>query len=109
MLNNSLILMISARLAAENPDKVKIEVIGRTHEGREIRVARVGHRLVTTSDCRNDCCPHIQVKLVSLYSSIVNIVEGFSLGVVWGFDQAGIFPANPRTLFVGNSQSHRKS
>ena len=24
-------------------------------------------------------------------------------------DQAGIFPANPRTLFVGNSQSHRKS
>ena len=23
--------------------------------------------------------------------------------------QAGIFPANPRTLFVGNSQSHRKS
>ena len=24
-------------------------------------------------------------------------------------EQAGIFPANPRTLFVGNSQSHRKS
>ena len=22
--------------------------------------------------------------------------------------QAGIFPANPQTLFVGNSQSHRK-
>ena len=24
-------------------------------------------------------------------------------------NQAGIFPINPRTLFVGNSQSHRKS
>ena len=85
-MNTSLILIISARLAAENPDKVKIEVIGRTHEGREIRVARVGHRLVTTSDCRNDCCPYLQVKLASLYSSIVNIVEGFSIGVVRSFD-----------------------
>ena len=27
----------------------------------------------------------------------------------FSYSQAGIFPANPRTLFVGNSQSHRKS
>ena len=40
------------------------------------------------------------------YSSLLNYVK-------WRFwpstEQAGIFPANPQTLFVGNSQSHRKS
>ena len=30
-------------------------------------------------------------------------------GIVHTDSQAGIFPANPQTLFVGNSQSHRKS
>ena len=29
--------------------------------------------------------------------------------LIEGFLQAGIFPMSPRTLFAGNSQSHRKS
>ena len=36
------VLMCS--LAASFPEKVKIEVIGTSHEGREIRVVRVGNR-----------------------------------------------------------------
>ena len=36
-------------------------------------------------------------------------LTGLSHPVQDTYNQAGIFPANPRTLFVGNSQSHRKS
>ena len=45
---------------------------------------------------------HIVVIMVIGHNNVCEVIQNKGR-------QAGIFPANPRTLFVGNSQSHRKS